>query len=244
MITSHTVDSLQTFERTIASDFDSALIRAPVHLEGGNEEQLLDIFRDVRPQDWVLCTWRSHLKCLLKGVPPQRLREDILAGRSITLTYPEYRIVSSAIVGGVLPIATGIALSIKRESERLADMAGDTYDMHLAAIEDGDVEFQQTTYDSMVEDSAKLSERPAQVWCFVGDMTACTGIFQECDQYACGHDLPIWFIIEDNGKSVCTDTREAWGYSKTLNDQCRSRAREYEYRLPWPHSGAGTHVRF
>jgi TPP-dependent pyruvate/acetoin dehydrogenase alpha subunit len=38
----------------------------------------------------------------------------ILAGRSITLCWPEHRFVTSAIVGGILPIAAGIALGEKR----------------------------------------------------------------------------------------------------------------------------------
>ena len=44
----------------------------------------------------------------------------------------------------------------------------------------------------------------------MGDMTAETGIAHECIKYARNHQLPIRFIVEDNGKSVCTDTREAW----------------------------------
>ena len=47
--------------------------------------------------------------------------------------------------------------------------------------------------------------------CFVGDMTSETGIFHESIKYSRNFDLPIRFIVEDNGKSVCTDTRIAWG---------------------------------
>src|SRR5215831_4668840 len=85
MITNHTPDTLKEFEQQIAEDFNAGKIRAPVHLAGGNEEQLIDIFSAVTKSDWVLTQWRSHYHCLLKGVPPERLRADILAGRSITL---------------------------------------------------------------------------------------------------------------------------------------------------------------
>lgn len=123
----HTIASLQAFEAEVADHFNAGRIRAPIHLSGGNEEQLLNIFEDVGPDDWVGTTWRSHLHCLLKGVPEGRLMADILAGRSITLTYPDYRIVSSAIVGGILPIALGIALQIKRSGgpERVWAFLGD-----------------------------------------------------------------------------------------------------------------------
>ena len=45
----------------------------------------------------------------------------------------------------------------------------------------------------------------------MGDMTAETGIAYESIKYSRNFDLPIRFIIEDNGKSVCTDTRQVWG---------------------------------
>lgn len=110
----HTPESLRAFERQIAEDFNAGKIRAPVHLAGGNEEELIKLFHKVKENDWVLTQWRSHYHCLLKGVPPEQLRDDILEGRSITLCYEQQRIISSAIVGGILPIAVGIAWAIKR----------------------------------------------------------------------------------------------------------------------------------
>jgi len=76
LITSHTPESLRDFERLIAADFDAGLIRAPVHLAGGNEQESIEIFQEIRPQDYVLTQWRSHFHCLLKGVPPERLRAE------------------------------------------------------------------------------------------------------------------------------------------------------------------------
>lgn len=109
-----TADQLAAFESDIAAEFNAGKIRAPVHLESGNEAALIRVFEKVKPEDWVCCSWRSHLKCLLKGVPPEVLKADIMAGRSISLCFPEQRVISSAIVGGILPIALGIAWSIKR----------------------------------------------------------------------------------------------------------------------------------
>ena len=100
-----TKEELIAFENDIAALFNAGKIRAPVHLYHGNEEQIIDVFRNIRPRDWVFCSWRSHYQCLLKGVPASAVRDEILAGRSISLCFPEYRVYSSAIVGGVLPIA-------------------------------------------------------------------------------------------------------------------------------------------
>jgi pyruvate dehydrogenase E1 component alpha subunit len=190
-------DGLIAFEKEIAAEFEAGNIRAPVHLAGGNEQQLIDIFRDIRPQDWVLCAWRSHYHCLLKGVPAEKVKAAIMDGRSIALCFPEHRVLSSAIVGGIAPIATGLGWSIKRR--------------------DGD----------------------ERVYCFMGDMTAETGICHEAMKYAGGHALPITWVIENNGKSVCTDTDEVWGHFLKP-----PRERSYCYELTWPHVGIGKWVQF
>lgn len=118
---------LITFEEDIASEFNAGKIRAPVHLYSGNEETMIEIFRHVKSEDWLCCGWRSHYQCLLKGVPPPVLKAEILAGRSISLCFPEQRIISSAIVGGILPIAVGIAMAVKRSggSETVWAFVGD-----------------------------------------------------------------------------------------------------------------------
>lgn len=83
------------------------------------------------------------------------------------------------------------------------------------------------------------------VWCFLGDMTAETGIAQTCFQYSLNHDLPITFIVEDNSVSVLTETRQVWGSDKlrfeTLN---RPNVTSYQYQNKYPHAGAGQRVQF
>ena len=121
------------FEQEVAEHFNAGRIRAPVHLDGGSELELHEVFSAaIKPDDWKFVTWRSHYICLLAGVPREQLMADILAGKSITLNYPSHKIVSSAIVGGIIPIALGVALAIKRRggTERvwcfLGDMAART----------------------------------------------------------------------------------------------------------------------
>src|SRR5581483_8925291 len=109
-----TKKELIAFEEDIAQSFKEKKIRAPIHLYSGNEEEMIKVFHNVRPPDWVFCSWRSHYQCLLKGVPKEEVKEAILAGKSISLCFPEHRIFSSAIVTGILPIAVGTALAIKR----------------------------------------------------------------------------------------------------------------------------------
>jgi pyruvate dehydrogenase E1 component alpha subunit len=128
----YTEQELIDFETSIAELFNSGKIKAPVHLYSGNEKQMIDVFDNIKDDDWVFCTWRSHYQCLLKGVPQETLIKDILEGKSITLCYPEFNIYSSAIVTGSIPIATGTALDIKRKNEKkhvwcfVGDMASET----------------------------------------------------------------------------------------------------------------------
>ena len=198
-----TKEELIAFEDEVAGRFNGGEIRAPVHLYWGNEEHIIKVFERVRPQDWVFCSWRSHYQCLLKGVPRQQILDEIMAGRSISLCFPKQRIYSSAIVGGVLPIAVGTAMSIKRNGE------------------------------------------DAKVYCFMGEMTAETGIAHESMKYSRNHGLPIHFVVEDNAKSVMTDTREAWNQNplsfEGRNDEFIT---YYQYETKYPHAGAGMRVQF
>lgn len=196
-----TAEDLIAFEKDIAAEFEAGQIKAPVHLAGGNEQELIDIFKGIRPNDWILCSWRSHYHALLKGVPRDQLKRAIMEGRSIALCFPEYKMLSSAIVGGICPIATGLGWAIK---ERGSD---DT------------------------------------VHCFIGDMTATTGIYAECVRYCRRHELPVKFYCEDNRMSVSTNTQESWGLK---GDRHQSKFEEinYRYDLTWPHVGIGKFVRF
>ncbi len=108
-----TKKELWEFEQKVAESFNSSKIRAPIHLHGNNEDYLIDIFKSINTEDWVFSSWRSHYHCLLKGVPKDNLFIDIEKGKSITLIYPEYKIYTSAIVGGIIPIALGTAMGIK-----------------------------------------------------------------------------------------------------------------------------------
>jgi TPP-dependent pyruvate/acetoin dehydrogenase alpha subunit len=131
-----TPEDLISFEAEIAELFNAGKIRSVIHLYSGGEEPLIRIFEDIRPQDWVLCTWRSHYQCLLKGVDREELKQKIVDGYSIALCFPSHRIVSSGIFGGMLPVAVGLAMGIKRAGEDsrvhcfLGDMAAQSGIFH------------------------------------------------------------------------------------------------------------------
>ena len=57
--------------------------------------------------------------------------------------------------------------------------------------------------------------------------------------------MPIRFIVEDNGKSVCTDTRETWNQPVLTYENSRHPlVVYYKYQTKYPHAGAGERVQF
>lgn len=189
-------DKLIAFENRVAEAFKRGEIKSPVHLSGGNEDQLIAVFKKISPDDWVFSTWRNHYHALLHGIPEWVLWENIIDGESMNLTVPGHRFYASSIVGGILPIATGVAYALKKKN------------CHR------------------------------KVWCFVGDMAATTGAFHEARTYASKQDLPITFVVEDNGVSTNTPTEECWGrywVGKVLR---------YDYQRVHPHYGVGNQGNF
>lgn len=194
-----TKDHLIRFEEEISDMFVAGHIRAPIHLSDGNEDELIEIFRNISPQDWVFSTHRSHYHALLHGIDPAWVKAEIVAGNSITIQNHEHRFFSSGIMGGALPIAMGVAFGMKRKHE-----AG-------------------------------------HVWAFVGDMCAEMGVFHETVKYATRQQLPITFVVEDNGQSIDTPTQPVWGEeSNAAPNMIRYR---YDKRR-YPHVGTGKWVTF
>jgi TPP-dependent pyruvate/acetoin dehydrogenase alpha subunit len=115
---SYSKDELINFEDEVAEIFNAGKIKAPVHLYFGNEEQIIEIFKEVNEKDWVFCSWRSHYQALLKGVPREKVLQNILDGKSIAQCFPDHNFYSSAIVGGIVPISVGVAQSLTLKNEK------------------------------------------------------------------------------------------------------------------------------
>lgn len=201
-----TVEELQGFEREVAQMFLNKELRSPVHLEasvdGSLELFLIGLFKRIWKQDWCAVTYRNHIYALLKGVPREELKQWIKDNKSIHFMSKEHRIISSAIVGGHLPEAVGVAMGIKLRGE----------DEH--------------------------------VYAFCGDMCAATGIFHECAKYARRNNLPITFVVTDNGLSTDTITQDAWGREDGGPNVLRvSYKRVYCHYGPWE-EGKREFVRF
>jgi pyruvate dehydrogenase E1 component alpha subunit len=194
-----TKQELIDFETSIATAFNNAEIPYPIHLSKGNEDALIKIFKDFKNGDYFFSQWRNHYHALLAGIPPEEVRRQIMAGRSMTVCSPEHRFFSSAIVAGIIPIALGVAWQLKRMGSS------------------------------------------NKVWVCIGDMTAQTGIAMECYNYAKEHDLPLVSVVEDNGKSVCTITKDVWPEYRGIKPDYYY---QWDLSQHYPHSGAGRRIQF
>lgn len=84
----------------------------------------------------------------------------------------------------------------------------------------------------------KLKKSKKKVFCFLGDMAWTGGLAQECIRFASGHNLPIKYVIEDNGLSVTTPTYEVWGRKG------KNVVEYYLYERRYPHAGTGAFILF
>jgi pyruvate dehydrogenase E1 component alpha subunit len=133
-----TEQDLINFELRVKEEYEKATISGPVHMSKGNENQLIEIFKYVHPDDWVFSSWRNHYHSLLHGVPEEHLYELITAGKSMSVYCEKPKLYTSSIVGGIIPIALGAAKALKlKGSDRKAwafvgDMTAETGVFHEA----------------------------------------------------------------------------------------------------------------
>ena len=187
------------FESKIYSLYNNGKIPYPVHLTKGNEVQLSKIFQYISGRDWVLSTWRNHGHALMHGINEKKLLKQIILGKSMYVSSKKNKFLSSSIAGGMIPIALGLALSIKRKKQK------------------------------------------NKVWVFIGDMTSMMGSFYEVYNYSRNFNLPLEFVIEDNGKSVYTNTKRTWNIKEIKYPKD---VFYYKFDLKYPHHGTGKWVSF
>ena len=131
---------LKDFEKKIANLYEQKKIRGPIHLSGNNENNLIKIFKKIKKNDWVFSNWRNHYHALLKGLDSNYVKHQIVKGKSMNLNDVSKKFFSSSIVGGVLPIALGVALGIKKKKRKnnvwvfIGDMTYETGGFYMLNI--------------------------------------------------------------------------------------------------------------
>lgn len=133
-----TKEDLLNFEERVKKEYEAGTITGPVHLSKGNEDQLIEVFKYVHPDDWVFSSWRNHYHALLHGVSEDHLWNLIVSGKSMSVFSESPKLYTSSIVGGVVPIALGAsqAQKIKNTGRKVwlfvGDMTAETGIFHEA----------------------------------------------------------------------------------------------------------------
>lgn len=110
-----TSEQLIKFEDKVKELFEQGELPFLMHLCGGNERQLIDIFEKINKGDYIFSTHRSHYHYLLAGGLDEILLEKIKNGDSMFVFDKKLNFLSSSIVAGAPCIATGVALALKNK---------------------------------------------------------------------------------------------------------------------------------
>jgi pyruvate dehydrogenase E1 component alpha subunit len=110
-----TRQDLIDFEKKLAKQYDEGEYPYLVHLSGGNEDQLIDVFYGIERGDWVFSTHRSHYHYLLAGGRPEHLENLVAQGKSMFVFDKGLNFYSSSILAGTAAIAAGVAWALKRK---------------------------------------------------------------------------------------------------------------------------------
>ena len=111
-------EKLISFEKEIVDLYFDNKLPYLFHLSGGNEDQLIEIFKQIQPGDYVVSNHRNHYHALLHGLSPEEIKYKILNGQSMFMYNREKNFFCSAIIGGTPAIAAGIALALKRKNSK------------------------------------------------------------------------------------------------------------------------------
>lgn len=112
----YTKQELIDFENRIGDLYMDNKLPFLFHLSGGNEDELIEIFKDIKEGDWVISNHRSHYHALLHGIPAEVVEDRILNGRSMFIYDKKRNFFCSAIIGGTPAIAAGVAWALKRKN--------------------------------------------------------------------------------------------------------------------------------
>ena len=209
-------EELIAFETRVKDLWEAKQIKCPIHLSGGNEEQLIEVFKDIKKGDYVFSTHRNHYHYLLHGGNPDALLKEILRqddglcrGHSGSMCTADSSInfFSSAIVGGVCGIATGVAWAVKESDKetKVWCFIGD------GAIDNGHF-WEALQY-------AEGWDLPVTFVVEDNDRSTCTRIHERL-----GLDIGVRYILTRMSLS--------------------KKVKYYHYKSVYPHVGSGVYLQF
>ncbi|GBD30196.1 Acetoin:2,6-dichlorophenolindophenol oxidoreductase subunit alpha [bacterium HR32] len=114
---------IRAFEEKAEELYGLGRVHGTMHLSIGQEAVAVGVCEALRPDDYILSTHRGHGHCLAKGADVRRMMAEFLGketgycrGRGGSMHIADVEggnLGANGIVGGGLPIATGVGLSIQ-----------------------------------------------------------------------------------------------------------------------------------
>src|SRR5499433_420031 len=114
---------IRRFEEKAAEHYALGKIGGFLHLSIGEEAVAVGAISTLRPDDYVISTYREHGHCLAKGADPRRAMAELFGridglskgkGGSMHLFDKSVKFLGGhAIVGSHLPLAAGVGFAIK-----------------------------------------------------------------------------------------------------------------------------------
>jgi len=118
---------IRRFEEKTAEMYSRGKITGFCHLYAGEEAVAVGAISALYDKDYVVSTYREHGHCLAKGSSPRSVMAELFGkttglsrgrGGSMHLFDPNLRFMGGyEIVGGGLPLATGLGLSVRYKEE-------------------------------------------------------------------------------------------------------------------------------
>ena len=119
---------IRRFEEKVEELYSEGLIPGLAHTYNGQEGVAVGVCSALNESDYVLSTHRGHGHSIAKGVPSKLIMAELFGketgvckgiGGSMHSTHIESGVLfSTAIVGGNIPITTGVGLGIKLKKEK------------------------------------------------------------------------------------------------------------------------------
>ena len=120
--------TIRLFEEKLNSLFLQGQIPGTLHLYNGQEACAVGVCENLNDKDWILSTHRPHGHAIAKGVSLKSMMAELFAketgccggfGGSMHVgDINKGSVPAIAIVGGNIPIATGVALSFKMQKRK------------------------------------------------------------------------------------------------------------------------------
>ena len=120
---------IRRFEERSAEMYALAKIAGFLHLYIGEEAIAVGTIAALRPDDYVISAYRDHGHCLARGTDPRRVMAELFGkatglskgkGGSMHLVDVSHHFMGGyAIVGGHIPLATGLAFATKYQKQDL-----------------------------------------------------------------------------------------------------------------------------